>query len=305
MTVFRKLSPQARREALTFYLCISPWLIGVAAFIVGPMLVSFGLSFTNWNLFSAPVFSGLHNYEQMLTDPLVGQSLKVTIGYTLLYVPTELIGGLALALLMNQRIRGIKIFRAIFYLPSVLSGVAYVIVWMWLLHPQAGLINTILRWFGIEGPRWLLNPGTALYALWMMSFWGLGRAAVIYLAGLQNVPREMLEAAAIDGANRVQTFARIVIPMLSPTIFFNLVLSIINTFQTFTSAFVATGGTGSPLDSTLFYVLYLYRQAFVFNNMGYASALAWLLFVIILILTLLVVRTARRWVYYEGARNED
>ncbi|HVO41090.1 MAG TPA: sugar ABC transporter permease [Aggregatilineales bacterium] len=302
--MIHKLSPLARREAIAFYLCISPWLIGVTVFVIGPMLVSFGLSFTDWNLFTPPVFSGLHNYQQLLDDPLIGQSLKVTLTYTVLYVPTELIGGLALALLMNQRIRGIKIFRAIFYLPSVLSGVAYVIVWMWLLHPQAGLINTVLHWFGIEGPRWLLNPGTALIALWMMSFWGLGRAAVIYLAGLQGVPRELLEAAAIDGAGRVETFVRIVIPMLSPTIFFNLVLGIINTFQTFTSAFVATGGTGSPLDSTLFYVLYLYRQAFVLNSMGYASAMAWLLFLIILVLTLLVVRSASRWVYYEGARNE-
>ncbi len=303
--MFRRLSPLARREALTFYLCISPWIIGVSVFVIGPMLVSLGLSFTDWNLFAAPVFSGLHNYEQMLTDPLIGQSLKVTLAYTMLYVPTELVGGLALALLMNRRIRGIRLFRAIFYLPSVLSGVAYVIVWMWLLHPTAGLINTVLRWVGIEGPRWLLNPSTALIALWMMSFWGLGRAAVIYLAGLQAIPDELIEAAAIDGAGRTHTFARIVLPLLSPTIFFNLVLSIINTFQTFTSAFVATGGTGSPLDSTLFYVLYLYRQAFVFNNMGYASAMAWILFLIILALTLLVVRSARRWVYYEGARNES
>jgi multiple sugar transport system permease protein len=294
----------ARREALTFYLCIAPWLIGVTVFIVGPMIASLFLSFTDWDLFTAPVFSGLRNYEKLLEDPLIRQSLKVTALYTVLYVPTELIGGLALALLMNQRIRGISIFRAIFYLPSVLSGVAYVIVWMFLLHPQAGLINTVLRWFGIQGPRWLLDPSTALIALWMMSVWGLGRTAVIYLAGLQGIPKELTEAAAIDGATRWQTFRRVTIPLLSPTIFFNLVLSVIATLQTFTSAFVATGGTGSPLDSTLFFVMYLYRQAFTLNNMGYASAMAWVLFLIILLLASLIVRSARKWVYYEGARNE-
>jgi len=299
-----KLSPMERREALTFYLCISPWLVGVTMFVVGPMVASLYLSFTDWDLFHAPVFSGLRNYQQMADDPLVWQSLKVTLTYTALYVPTELIGGLLLALLMNQRVRGIRFFRAVFYLPSVLSGVAYVIVWMWLLHPQAGLINTVLRWFGIEGPRWLLNPDTALLALWMMSFWGLGRTAVIYLAGLQGIPKELLEAAAIDGATRWQSFRRITIPLISPTIFFNLVLSVIATFQTFTSAYVATGGTGSPLDSTLFFVMYLYRQAFVINNMGYASAMAWALFLIILVLTLLIVRSARRWVYYEGAKGD-
>src|SRR5581483_9091807 len=299
-----KLSPAARREALTFYLCISPWLIGVTVFVIGPMIASLFLSFTDWDLFSAPVFSGARNYQQLAQDPLIWQSLKVTITYTALYVPTELIGGLLLAILMNQQIRGIRFFRAVFYLPSVLSGVAYVIVWMWLLHPQAGLINTVLRWFGIEGPRWLLDPRTALIALWMMSVWGLGRTAVIYLAGLQSIPRELIEAAAIDGATRLQIFRRVTVPLLSPTIFFNLVLSIIATFQTFTSAFVATGGPGSPLDSTLFFVMYLYRQAFVMNNMGYASAMAWVLFLIILLLTLLIVRSARRWVYYEGARSE-
>lgn len=299
-----RLTPMARREAITFYLCISPWLIGVTVFVIGPMLVSLGLSFTDWDLFNAPVFSGLKNFQRLFTDPLIGQSLKVTLAYTALYVPTELIGGLLLALLMNQRIRGIRFFRAVFYLPTVLSGVAFVIVWMWLLHPEAGLINTILSWFGIRGPRWLLDPKTALIALWMMSLWGLGRAAVIYLAGLQSIPRSLIEAAAIDGATRWQTFRRVIVPLLTPTIFFNLVLSVIATFQTFTSAFVATGGTGSPLNSTLFYVLYLYRQAFVLNDMGYASAMAWLLFVIVLALTLLIARSARRWVYYEGAREE-
>jgi len=291
----------ARREALTFYLCISPWLAGVLIFVLGPMLASFGLSFTRWDLLSSPEFVGLRNYERMLGDPLFWQALKVTAIYTLLYIPTELVGGLSLALLMNQRVPGIAIFRTIFYLPSVLSGVAFVVVWMWIFHPEAGLLNVALAQIGISGPRWLTNPQTALIALWMMSLWGLGRAAVIYLAGLKSVPKELHEAAIIDGASAWQSFRYVTIPLLTPTIFFNLILSLIGTFQTFTSAFVATNG--GPLDSTLFFVLYLYRQAFERFSMGYAAALAWVLFLIILALTLLVVRSADRWVYYEGVRH--
>ena len=291
----------ARREAIAFYLCIAPWLIGLICFILGPMVASLAISFTRWDLLSPARFVGLRNYQRMLGDALFWQSLKVTTLYTMLYVPTELCGGLLLALLMNQRIWGVRIVRTIFYLPSVLSGVAFVVVWMWLFHPEAGLINAGLALVGIAGPRWLADPDTALVALWMMSFWGLGRAAVIYLAGLKNVPRELHEAAAIDGANPWQAFWNVTIPLLSPTIFFNLVLSIIATFQTFTSAFIATDG--GPLDSTLFFVLYLYRQAFRLFNMGYASALAWVLFIITLALTLLIVRSARSWVYYEGERT--
>ena len=206
--------------------------------------------------------------------------------------------GLVLALLMNQKLRFRGVFRTIYYLPSVLPGVAFVVLWMWILHPDVGLINTLLSYVGIQGPRWLADPQWALPALLMMSLWGLGRTMVIYLASLQGIPQHLYEAAAIDGAGTWQSFWRITLPMLTPTIFFNLVLSIISTFQTFTSAFVATDG--GPLDSTLFYVLYLFRQAFQFFNMGYASALAWVLFVIILVLTLLIVRSADRWVYYEG-----
>jgi multiple sugar transport system permease protein len=233
-------------------------------------------------------------------DRLFVQAVKVTVTYTAAYIPTELVGGLAIALLLNQRIRGVRFLRTIYYLPSVLSGVAFVVVWMWLLHPEAGLVNAGLAVLGIEGPRWLVDPKTALIGLWMMSLWGLGRTATIYLAGLQGIPRELYEASAIDGAGIARAFWHVTIPLLTPTIFFNLVLSIISTFQTFTNAFVATDG--GPLDSTLFYVLYLYRQAFQFFNMGYASALAWILFLIILALTLLVVRSSESWVHYEGKR---
>lgn len=287
----------SRREAITFYLCISPWLIGFVAFVLGPMLASFYFSLTDWTLLSPPVWAGLDNYARMATDPLVLQSLKITGLFTLAYVPLDLMGGLALALLMNQKVRGISIFRTVYYLPSVISGVAYVVLWMWIFHPSAGLFNTLLAYVGIPGPRWLASPDWALPAIVIMSLWGLGRSMVIYLAGLQGVPTHLYEAAALDGANTWQQFWAITLPLLTPTIFFNLVLSIIGTAQTFTQAFVATNG--GPLNATLFYVLYLYRQAFQMFRMGYASALAWALFVIVMVLTLLVVRSGRSWVYYE------
>jgi multiple sugar transport system permease protein len=265
------------------------------------MAASLGVSLTRWDLLSPAQFIGLRNYSKLLQrDPLVWQSLKVTALYTAAYVPLELVGGLALALLMNRQLRGIGIFRTIFYLPSVLPGVAFVVLWMWILHPDAGLANSALALVGIKGPRWLVDPDFALSALILMSMWGLGRSMVLYLAGLQGVPRHLHEAAAMDGAGAWRTFWSVTLPMLSPTIFFNLVLSVISTFQTFTSAYVSTDG--GPLDSTLFYVLYIFRQAFQFFNMGYASALAWVLFVIVLALTLLIVRSARSWVYYEGER---
>jgi len=196
--------------------------------------------------------------------------------------------------------RGVRFFRTVFYLPTVFSGVVFVVVWLWMLNPRGGLINLALSQIGIEGPRWLMDPDLALYSLVMMSFWGWGRSMVIFLAGLQTIPGELYEAAAIDGANGWQQFYKVTLPLLTPTIFFNLVLSVIFTFQTFTSAFVATDG--GPLDSTLFLVLYIYRQAFQFLNMGYASALAWILFAIILVLTLIVVRSQRFWVFYLGEK---
>lgn len=287
------------REAMLFYLCLSPWLLGFFLFTLGPVLASLGFSLTRWDLLSPPVFTGLRNYARMVDDRLFWQSLSVTLRYTLLYVPSELVGGLLLALLMNQGgVRGLRAVRTIYYLPTIISGVAFVVVWMWLFHPEVGLINATLGRLGIQGPRWLADPDTALTALWLMSLWGLGRAALIYLAGLKGIPPPLYEAAAIDGAGAVQSFRHITLPMLTPTIFFNLVLSIIATFQTFTNAFVATNG--GPLDSTLFYVLYLYRKAFQEFQMGYASALAWVLFLIILLLTVAVVRSGRWWVYYEG-----
>lgn len=293
--------PSRRREAIAFYLTISPWLVGFLAFTLAPMAISLYLGFTRWDLFGEPQWVGLDNYVRMFADPLFAQALKVTTIYTLVYVPLEMVGGISLALLVNQKVRGVGVFRTIFYLPSVLAGVAYVVLWMWIFNPQGGLLNTLLGAVGIQGPRWLIDPQWALPSLLLMTFWGWGRAMVLYLAGLQGVPAELYEAAAIDGAGTAARFRHITVPMITPTILFALILSIIGTFQTFTSAFVATNG--GPLDATLFYVLYIYRQAFQFFRMGYASALAWVLFVIIMALTLVLFRSGQFWVHYEGKRE--
>ena len=291
-----------RKEALQFYLAIAPWLVGFILFTAGPMLISLWTSFTDWDLLTDPQWVGLENYRSLATDPTFIQSIKVTLAYTAAYVPLDLVGGLLLALLVRPRLRGIGIYRTIFYLPTVFSGVAFVVVWLWMLNPNGGLINLVLRWFGIEGPRWLLDPKYALWSLVMMSFWGWGRSMALYLGGMQSIPGELYEAAAMDGAGSFRQFFKITLPLLSPIIFFNLVLSIISTFQPFTSAFVATNG--GPLDSTLFLVLYIYRQAFEYFHMGYAAALAWVLFAIILVLTLVLLRSQKFWVFYLGERND-
>ena len=291
-----------RKEALNFYIAIAPWLVGFILFTAGPMLISLVTSFTDWDLLTDPQWVGLENYRNLATDPNFIQSIKVTLTYTAAYVPLDMIGGLLLALLVRPRLKGIGVFRTIFYLPTVFSGVAFVVVWLWMLNPNGGLINLVLGWFGIEGPRWLLDPKYALWSLVMMSFWGWGRSMALYLGGMQSIPGELYEAAAMDGASSFRQFFKITLPLLSPMIFFNLVLSIIATFQSFTSAFVATNG--GPLDSTLFLVLYIYRQAFEFFHMGYAAALAWVLFAIILVLTLVLLRSQKFWVFYLGERND-
>lgn len=292
-----------RKEALSFYLTISPWLVGFFAFTAAPMVISLLASFTNWDLLTDPLWVGGRNYQDLASDRLFLQSLKVTLIYTAAYVPLDLMGGMLLALLARPRLKGIGVFRTIFYLPTVFSGVAFVVVWLWMLNPNGGLVNLVLGWFGIQGPRWLLDPQFSLLSLVMMSFWGWGRSMALYLGGMQNIPGSLYEAAAMDGAGSLRQFFSITLPLLSPTIFFNLVLSVITTFQSFTSAFVATNG--GPLDSTLFLVLYIYRQAFEFFHMGYAAALAWVLFAIVLVLTLLLMRSQKFWVFYLGERGGE
>lgn len=288
-----------RKEALAFYLCISPWILGFIFFYIGPIIASFFYSLTSWDLLTPPEWVGMDNYIRIFSrDKLFLQSLKVTFIYTFAYVPLDLILGLGIALLLNRPIKGIGIFRTIFYLPSVLTGVAYVIMWMWIFHPQAGLINSTLKMIGITGPRWLLDPKFALWALVIMSIFQVGRSMLIYLAGLKDIPRELSEAASIDGAGIWQRFWKITLPMLTPSILFNLIFGLIMTFQSFTNVYVATNG--GPLDSTLFYVLYLYQKAFTYLEMGYASALAWILFLIVLLCTIIIFATSSKWVFYRG-----
>ncbi len=289
----------AAREALIFYLCIMPWIVGFIVFTAGPMLASIVISMTDWNIISPPEFVGLRNFVKLFTDdPVFIKSLWVTTYYTFGAVPLGLVVGLLIALLMNARLPGITIFRTIYYLPAVVSGVAVALLWQWVFNPQMGVINGILWLFRIRGPDWIYSEEWVIPSFILMSLWGVGGSMVIYLAGLQGVPTELYEAAAIDGAGKVRQFSAITLPMISPVLFFNLIMGIIGSFQVFTSAFVMT--QGGPNNGSLFLVLYLYRNAFKYFKMGYASALAWVLFAIIMAFTLIIFRSSAVWVYYEG-----
>ena len=287
-------------EELHGWLFVSPWLFGFLAFILGPMLVSVYLAFTNWDILTPAQMVGIDNFVKLTTDdPLVGQALKVTSIYALISIPLQVVLGLILALLLNEKIRAMSFVRTVFYLPSVVSGVAVALLWRWIFSPDFGLLNAGLYLIGIQGPAWLVDSRTALAALILMSLWGVGGGMIIFLAGLQGVPTTLYEAAEVDGANSWVRFWNITLPMISPVILFQTIIGIIGALQVFTEAFVMTDG--GPKNATLFFMLYLYRNAFEFLKMGYASALAWVLFVYILALTLLVLRFSAAWVYYEGA----
>lgn len=287
-----------RSENLAGYLFALPWFLGMLFFVVGPVVASFGMSFTDWNILSTPSWIGLANYTKLFTDdPLFYKSLGVTLIYTLCAVPLGMSCALLLALALNQKIRALAFFRSVFFLPTVLSGVAVAMLWQWLFNPEFGAINAFLRALHLPAPGWLGSETWALPALILMSLWGVGGTAVLYLAGLQNIPGQLYEAAAIDGAGSVRSFLYVTVPMLSPVLFLTMILGIIGSFQVFTQAFVMTGG--GPNHATEFYALYLYRHAIEYLNMGYASAMAWILLVIVLTLTLIQLRASRHWVYYE------
>lgn len=287
----------AQREAILFYILISPWLIGFIVFLGYPMLRSLYLSFTDYDLLSPPVWVGLRNYERIFEDPAFWQSLKVTFIYSIGSVPGGTIIALSLAMVLSQKLRGVNVWRTIFFLPSILSSIAVALLWLYIFRPDGGLLNIALEWFGIEGPGWFTSETWALPALIIMSWWSVGGQIVIYLAGLKGIPDSLYEVADIDGATSIAKFRYVTLPMLSPTIFFNVVLGIIGALQVFDAGWVTT--RGGPNDATLFYMLYLYRRAFQFIQMGYASALAWILFIIIMVITLLVIRSSAVWVYYE------
>ena len=289
----------ATREALEGYLGISPWLIGFLAFTAGPFLASLALSFTDWQITVPPRWVGLDNYIRIFTkDPDFWQSLRVTFLYVGLSLPLNLAGGLGLSLLLNHPIPGLRIFRTLFYLPVVLSGVSVALMWMWLLNPEYGVANTLLALIGIQGPNWFWSLEWALPSVVLMSLWRVGGGAIIYLAGLQNIPPHLYEAAEIDGAGPLAKLRHITLPMLSPTIFFQLVMELIDAFQVFTAVYVITGG--GPARSTLFYMFFMFRTAFEDFDMGYASALAWIMALLIMGFTALVFRSSPMWVHYES-----
>jgi multiple sugar transport system permease protein len=293
----RRLSQRAREEVAA-YLFIAPWLIGFLVFTAGAMLFSLGLSFYKTDLLTYGYFTGLDNYLELMDDRFVSQALKVTTLYTFVTVPLGASFALGLAILLNQNMSLRGLFRTIYYLPSVVSGVAVAVLWQWIYHPDFGLINAMLGLIGIDGPRWLFSREWALPALMIMALWSVGGSMLIFLAGLQGIPTELYDAAQVDGAGRWQRFLHVTIPMLTPTIFFNLVLGIIGSYQVFTNAYVMT--EGGPGSATLMLVLLLYRVAFQQFDFGYASAIAWLLFAIILCFSLLIIRSSNFWVFYGG-----
>jgi multiple sugar transport system permease protein len=296
------MSPMAREDRVTFWCFISPWIIGFILFGAGPILASIVLSFTDYSLFNRPRFVGLGNYRELIRDPLVWKSLWNTLFYVVFAVPLGTAGSCLLAILLNQKVRGIAIWRTIFYLPTVVSGVAMGVLWRWIFHPEVGLANTLIgplvRLLNLDNPQWLLDPILAKPAYVFMSLWGIGGGMIIFLAALQGIPQHLYEAAEIDGAGPIRRFFNITLPMLSPVILFSLTMGTIGSFQIFAQAYVMSGR--GPDNATLFYVMYLFEQAFRYFRMGYGSAMAWLLFAIILTITVVKFRLAKRWVYYEG-----
>ena len=283
------------------YLFLAPWLIGFFGLTLGPALVSLYLSFTDFDLLSNPRWVGAANYVRIATsDAKFTAAMHVTFVYVALAVPLKLAFALMVAMVLNKGIRGLSIYRAMFYLPSLLgASVAIAVLWRQLFAGD-GLLNQALALFGIHGPSWISNPDTSLWTLVALSVWQFGSPMIIFLAGLRQIPRDVYEAAEIDGASRRQRFFRITLPMLTPVIFFNGVVQTIDAFKAFTPAFIISGGTGGPIDSTLFYTLYLYQEAFAYFRMGYAAALAWILVVIIAAFTALAFLSSRYWVHYDG-----
>ena len=293
----RRLSGLGRVEKRWGWIFALPAIAGFVIFTIGPMLASGVFSVTNWTIGETPRFIGLRNYTELAHDHLFWKSLSVTTYYTLGSVPLVIIVGFFIALLLNQRVRGLSAWRTIYYLPTLVPAIANAVLWIWIFNPDFGLLNSLLRSVGMPTSQWIYSERAAIPALILMSAWGFGNAMVIFLAGLQGIPRQLLEAASIDGAGTFARFRHVTLPFMTPTIFYNLVTGVIGTFQVFNQAYVMT--QGGPNNATEFYIYYLYTKAFEQGQMGYAAALAWVLFVIVLIVTFLMFRNARGWVYYE------
>ena len=294
------------REHIEGYLFISPWILGMVLFALGPILASFGLAFTRWNLFTEPEYVGWANFQKLAHDPLFYKSVFNTIYYTVFAVPLGLVLALGLAMLVNHRLRGVNFFRTAFFLPNVVAGIAMLLLWKWLFDPNFGLINLFLdwtglmavfEWIGIGRPQWISSRAGAMPGMIFMSIWGLGGSMMIFLAGLQNIPRELIEAAELDGAGPWKRFRYVTLPLLTPTIFFLTMVGVIASLQIFNQAYVMT--QGGPAHATLFYVLYLFQTAFERFQMGYACAMALVLFIITLIVSLIQLAMGKKWVHYQ------
>lgn len=294
------ISREERKSLVTGLLFISPWIVGFLAFRIVPFVMSFYYSFTFYPVLQAPKWIGLQNFQNLAEDPRFLTALYNTAYYAFFAVPLGTIAGILLAMLLNMKVRWLSVFRTIFYLPSITPVVATSIVWLWMFNPRNGVINYVLSLVGIRGPGWLGSPEWSKPALILMSLWGVGGAVVIYLAALQDVPRELVEASQLDGANTARQIWHITLPMISPVILFNVITGLIGAFQFFTEVHVMTGGSGSPADSTLMMSIYLWQSAFQFFKMGYASAQAWVLFLIIVVFTIILFRVSGRLVYYGG-----
>ena len=299
----RSRSKRSRREALAAYGFLSPWIVGLALLTIGPMLYSLYLSFTSYDLLSPPEWAGLANYERMASgDRRFLASVWVTVRYVVVSVPAVLIAALLVAMVLNQGMKALSVYRAGFYLPSLIgASVAIAILWRQVFGVD-GIFNEVLALVGIDGPSWIGNPDTALYTLVVLNVWTFGSTMIIFLAGLRQIPRELQEAAAVDGAGALRRFFHVTLPLLTPLIFFNLLLTTINAFQAFTPAYVVSNGSGGPLNSTLFYTLYLYQRGFANLEMGYASAMAWALVVVLGAFTALLFASAKYWVHYGDER---
>ena len=297
--VWTKRTKNNFRTGILFLL---PWLIGFFAFTLYPMVISLYYSFTIYHSKRLPEWVWLHNYRDLLTDDKFWISLNNTLYMVIIAVPLGLLASFVCALLLNLKVRGQAFYRVIYFLPSIVPTVAGTILFLWLLNPQVGLVNTLLAQIGVDGPNWMADPNWSKPGLILLGLWGMGGTIIIYLSGLQEVPTSLIEAAELDGANWLQRLWHITIPMVSPITLFNLITGMIGMFQYFAQAYVVGGGDslGSPLNSTLFYSVYLYQNAFLFLKMGYASAMAWILFIIILLLTLLLLKVSDRFTYYAG-----
>jgi multiple sugar transport system permease protein len=306
----RRLGSMERRNVRTGLFFVGPWLIGLVLFYLYPIGASFYYSLTDYNVLQPPTFVGLDNYRAIFNDPLFWQSLTNTLYLVFVGIPIYTIVDIAVAVLLNTKVAGQTFYRTVIFLPTLIPAVVLSILWLRLLDPRNGLVNVVLSQFNVNGPGWFSDPDWSKPSFILLTLWGTGNSVVIYLAGLQNVDQTLYEAADVDGANWRQKIWHITLPSLSPVILFNIILGVIATFQFFTQVFIistvggngATAAPGSPLNSVLFYSLYLYQNAFSYLHMGYASGLAWILLVIALAMTVLILKTSARWVYYAAGR---